>query len=289
MTELDAVCQVASRRSAEERVLVLASAGLRAVAHRAGDAWLVLAASPDLTAAREVLATWERENAPRPASPDRADHGSTWVGVWTAAVLLALHALAGPLGSSRSALAGAAHARKMLAGEWWRALTALTLHVDLPHVAGNALAALVFGSYLGHRIGPGVALGLAVAAGTLGNVANALYHGPSHRSVGASTALFGVIGVLAGIEAASRWWTGQGRRRAWLPLAAGIALLAMLGTGRGSDVGAHAFGLAFGALLGLTYGMRSLEPARASVQLTAGLGVVLALLLGWALALGWIV
>src|SRR2546422_5158304 len=33
--------------------------------------------------------------------------------------------------------------RSIVAGEWWRTVTALTLHADVPHLLGNAVASVV--------------------------------------------------------------------------------------------------------------------------------------------------
>ena len=41
-------------------------------------------------------------------------------------------------------------------GAWWRAVTALTLHADVWHVVGNAVASLVFVSAIGRWLGSGL-------------------------------------------------------------------------------------------------------------------------------------
>ena len=82
----------------------------------------------------------------------------------------------------------------ILDGELWRAVTALTLHADGAHVAGNAVLGAVFGSAVSRSLGPGVALAWVIAAGTLGNFINAWKHTDSHVSVGASTAVLGAVG-----------------------------------------------------------------------------------------------
>src|SRR6266516_3928722 len=45
-----------------------------------------------------------------------------------------------------------------VAGEWWRTVTALTLHADAPHVLGNAGASVVLVGAVSHQLGPGVGL-----------------------------------------------------------------------------------------------------------------------------------
>ena len=51
----------------------------------------------------------------------------------------------------------------LLGGEWWRAVTALTLHVELDHLGGNLAFGAFFGYFIGRYSGTGV--GLARRAG----------------------------------------------------------------------------------------------------------------------------
>src|SRR5204863_362939 len=114
---------------------------------------------------------------------------------------------------------GGADAERIVAGEWWRTVTALTLHADAPHVIGNAGASAVLVGAVGHQLGPGVGLCVLLLAGAGGNALTAAAHGTHHDSVGASTAMFGAIGILGATRVVSR-----GRRRAartsWMVVAA---------------------------------------------------------------------
>ncbi|HKE10479.1 MAG TPA: rhomboid family intramembrane serine protease, partial [Myxococcota bacterium] len=146
---------------------------------------------------------------------------------------------------------GSADSGRILRGQFWRTVTALTLHADLVHVATNAVACALFVTALARALGPGVASALLVTAGAAGNGLTALVRGAGHDSLGASTAVFAAVGALGSLGVARR---RQGRRsRRWqdfAPVAAGLGLLAMLGTAPDADVWAHVFGLACGALLG---------------------------------------
>jgi Rhomboid family len=53
--------------------------------------------------------------------------------------------------------------------EWWRPFTALFLHGDLPHLVGNLLSGLFFGTLVAKSIGPWRGWALILACGTLGN------------------------------------------------------------------------------------------------------------------------
>lgn len=145
---------------------------------------------------------------------------------------------------------GNAHAGLILRGEWWRLVTALTLHADALHLMSNLAIGGVFILYLCRDLGSGLAWALILASGIFGNLANAWFQLPSHTSVGASTAVFGAVGILGAITMVR--YRHHLRRRWPLPIAAALSLLVLLGTeGERTDLGAHLFGFAFGTLLGL--------------------------------------
>lgn len=138
------------------------------------------------------------------------------------------------------------------AGEWWRTITALTLHADLEHLAGNLVFGMLFGLFAGRLFGPGVAWLSIVIAGASGNALNTLLLESAHRAVGASTAVFAALGLVAGFV-----WRGKFMRQDhWPyrvgPIVGGFALLMYTGTGgENTDVGAHLMGF----LCGLAGGM----------------------------------
>jgi len=145
---------------------------------------------------------------------------------------------------------GAVSGRQILDnGQWYRLVTALTLHADVVHLFGNILIGGIMVHFLCRLIGFGLGWFLILASGTLGNLMNILLHGGSHNSVGFSTAVFGTIGILSGYQAASK--KSATIKEMLLPLAAGAGLLAFLGAGGPrTDLGAHFFGLFAGAVLG---------------------------------------
>jgi membrane associated rhomboid family serine protease len=145
---------------------------------------------------------------------------------------------------------GTADTAKILEGEWWRLVTALTLHADLTHLLGNLMIGGVFIILLCRELGSGLAWGLLLGTGVLGNLLNALLQSPLHRSVGASTAVFGAVGLMAAIGVVR--YRHHLQRPWFIPVAAGLALLAILGTeGKHTDLGAHLFGFGSGTFLGL--------------------------------------
>ena len=110
-----------------------------------------------------------------------------------------------------------------LAREWWRALTALTLHVDQEHLLGNLLFGVVAGIGAGRLLGPGVAWASILGAGALANYVEMLIAPPDHRAVGASTAVFAALGLVAGLAWRQRLTQRQRRWYVLAPLIAGSA------------------------------------------------------------------
>src|SRR5690349_672219 len=145
---------------------------------------------------REQLRT-TRHAAGRSSQP--ATRHALMGGVLVALLLVAFFAVTGPrAGGSAWFSAGAADAERVLQGEWWRAVTALTLHADGAHVASNiGIGALVVGAVMRSE-GVGFGAALVLASGSAGNLLNAWAHQSLHSSVGFSTAVFAAIGLLGG-------------------------------------------------------------------------------------------
>jgi rhomboid protease GluP len=93
-------------------------------------------------------------------------------------------------------LYGARFNEAILAGELWRFITPALLHGSLPHIAFNMYALLSFGTGLERHFGHGRFLLLYLLGAFAGNVASFLFTGGSY-SVGASTAIFGLLGAEA--------------------------------------------------------------------------------------------
>ena len=99
--------------------------------------------------------------------------------------------------------------------------------------------------------------------------------------------MFGIVGLLSGLETWRRRYISLTWKRAWVPVGGGLALLAMLGTGGGRvDLGAHVFGLLAGVGIGLMLSPLTLRARPGwGIQIPAGLAAALAIALAWRLAL----
>jgi len=261
----------------------------------AGDAWRLLVPAPQLAVALEQLELYERENRNWPPPlPQRPPLYDNQLPTLAGFALLAGFSLYAGVSRPDWKLLGSADASRILSGEWWRALTALTLHADWLHLAGNVVFGLLMVTRLARELGSGVAWLLVIACGTAGNLLNAWLQNSGYRSIGASTAVFAAVGLLAALNLV-RYRKPLWKRWA-LPLAGAAGLLAMLGSGgEGSrtDLGGHLFGLISGLIGGLATSRLLLRHGRPSswVNRVSGLlagGLIVA---AWYLALqgesGW--
>jgi membrane associated rhomboid family serine protease len=273
-----------------ERLVVLKMAGIPGAIVQTGSDFAVRVESLHLDSAIKELTRYELENRRRvPESPTFPKVSNGWVGaIIFAAVLVLVHVL-----QQQHAFAldwwaaGMAKAGLIRQGEWWRIITALSLHAGVLHLAGNVALGGLFGVLASQRFGYGLAWCGILLAGALGNAINAVVQAATHASVGASTAVFGALGILA----AHTWRTEASRRERaihrWAPMVSGVLLLSFLGmAGERTDVVAHVAGFGSGALLGALFGSVKREwLVRSRLQLALGATVLGVLTLAWILAL----
>ncbi len=276
-------------KDAREHGLALSARGITHSIGREGEIWLLRVALVDAPFAMEELHAYDAElKTSDVAAPEEAVvRPRLWTLPLVALVVVGGAVLQAELGSPWKE-AGVLSAQRVVAqGEWWRVVTALTLHGDVPHVLANLWVGLLFGGLLVPAFGQGVAWLSVLVAGAAGNALTALVYWPQeHQSLGASTAVFGALGLLVG----DALWLLLRRRsgRSWwrwmLPLGAGLCLLAYLGAGEGKtsvDVMAHLWGFAAGMPLGFC--VSAFRPAHApgGVQVACGTCAALTLVGAW--------
>ncbi len=140
-------------------------------------------------------------------------------------------------------------------GEWYRTITALTLHADIGHLAANLAGGMFFGIFVNRMLGSGLGWLLIILSGMLGNALSVYIYFPSpHLAIGASTAIFGALGILVGLSLITGFhpFNAPTLRRRMIPLVGGLVLLALLGAGGiKTDVLAHGCGFIAGIVLGM--------------------------------------
>ena len=233
-------------RRAMDLSLVLEQEGITHELRRVEDAhWALQIDDTDAARAQAAIAAFEQENPLEVRRPEGVYPitGAVASGVAFALALVTFYLRTGPESAGSPWFEwGSANAAAILRGEWWRAVTALTLHADAGHAAGNAVLGGLLLALLARSVGPGVASALMLFSGVAGTFAAAALIRHDFVSIGASTAVFGALGSLAALPRDSR--------RVWIPVLGGLALLALLGTSKRADVAGHLCGFVFGVLAG---------------------------------------
>jgi len=278
-----------SKRLCHEYSLVLEARSIEHEVRQSGDFWLLCVSPALLSRAYEEISRYsaERSVPRRVAEPVLPPHPGAGVGVFIYVSILLLAAYCagnGMFGADWLSL-GALDANAR--GEWWRAVTALTLHLDQEHLLGNVLFGAVAGVAASRLLGPGIAWASILAAAAMANYAETLITPITHRAVGASTAVFAALGLLSGMAWRQRLTLRERLWYRWAPLIAGICLLTLLGAGSAHvDVLGHALGFLFGLAVGWIY-IRSGMPGYRGPhrQLVAGFSAMLVIGACWFLAL----
>ncbi|HSY45675.1 MAG TPA: rhomboid family intramembrane serine protease, partial [Steroidobacteraceae bacterium] len=240
------------------------------------------------------LLQYESENRPPPPLPPPPPlYPYAWAGCAGYALVLLAVAWAVSSGAVRldAFELGELDAARVQAGQWWRAWTALTLHLDGPHLAANLAAGTWFGYLAGRQMGSGTAWLLATTGAAIANLLEGLCGPPEHRAVGASTCVFSALGMMSAYSWRERFALPQRWARRWGPLVAGVILLGWTGSGgEGSDVNvdvvAHLGGFAAGALLGAAAALPRLQQRLRRVpQWLTGGAALASIVIAWSCAL----
>lgn len=287
--DLRVVYESPNRAACSDRALVLAAVEIPfQIIDDIASCALVVPAEHSARAMQELL-EYDEENPPQPVVKTRplTAHNAVpgligYCLVICGVAIIAEFAVQG----SDWYVAGRVDGALLRAGEWWRTLTALTLHSDLEHLMGNLVFGIMFGLFAGRLLGSGVAwLSIVIAAG-LGNSLNSLLLDASHRAIGASTAVFAALGLVAGfvwrgkLMAQDRWPYRVG------PIVGGFALLMFTGTGgERTDIGAHLMGFLFGLGGGMLLSTVRDRLDNKRLQWLAGLGALTLISGAWALAI----
>ena len=263
-------------------------------ARDAGAVTLELEKFEDERTEERQLARQALLQAPPPGPPrEMPNPFSLYVFIWTMCLFFGMQRYRGPDWTDL----GTADATAILHGQVWRTLTALTLHADPGHLFANIASGLVFAWALLPILGSGWTWLGILLSGVIGNLLNAFIHsGGEHRSYGASTAVFGGLGMLVGWQIVAAIHRHHGRpahpwrvRDIAFPIGAGLALLAFLGVGNSTsnvDIMAHGLGMFTGVLLGLFAAWTRLpEKTSPGTQKLLALTALLLPAFAWLLAL----
>jgi membrane associated rhomboid family serine protease len=271
--------------------LVLSSAGINHGYTQTPDSLVLSVATNDAPEANTQLKAYLHENKNWPPKPVAPANDFTPLLQPPTLLLIGsltlLYTVTGPWsGHSPWFSHGAGDAGAIFTNnEYYRLITALTLHADIVHLLGNCLVGGFLFHFFCRLTGNGLGLFSMLFTATLANSINAALHGSNHLFVGFSTAVFAIIGMLAMISREHR--TGKRYLRI-LPFMAGAALLAMIGSsGERTDIGAHFFGLCCGLAFGWILCRPVLIKVRQSLLLQTMLFIlsIAVIIIAWQMAL----
>ncbi len=137
---------------------------------------------------------------------------------------------------------------EFISTDWWRIFTGAFLHADLRHLLFNMLVLFLLGRRLERFVGPALLAGVYVVA-LIGGSAGALLHRPDVFVVGASGAVYGLMGaayVVERLSGGNPWRDGLGS----LIVVNVIVSFAIPGI----SIGGHLGGLVAGVLAGFAIG-----------------------------------
>jgi len=153
------------------------------------------------------------------------------------------------VGSPSLARWGADVGALVLAGQWWRLVSAIFIHIGIIHLAFNSYALIFIGPLIEDLLGKERFLLLYIVTGAFGFMLSNWYYGPWLTTAGASGAVFGLIG--AGIVFSKRWsqWGSMLGQQLihWAIYGFGYGLV--IGANNAAHFGGFVAGVAFAYLL----------------------------------------
>jgi len=287
--DLRVVFESRNRQSCADRALVLTSLQIpHQLIDDSGTCVLIVPAQFSAQASNE-LQLYDEENPPiRPKTVPKIEHQNAVPGLVGYVFVVCM--IAGMAGysffQSNWFVAGRVDGELIRNGEIWRLFTALTLHSGVRHLLSNIVFGVFFGLFAGRLLGSGVAWLAIVLAAASGNALNTLFLDATHRSIGASTAVFAALGLVAGyvwfgkLMSQERWSNRYG------PIVGGLALLMYTGTGgENTDIGAHLLGFVCGFGAGLILIRLGKIPKDTQTQFVAGAIAFGLIFFSWSVAL----
>ena len=176
----------------------------------------------------------------------------------------------------------------LLGHEWWRPITALTLHADVAHLLGNLGMGSFFAIFVVQAFGNRLGWSLILWAGVIGNTLNVGIHAAeSYSAIGASTAVFSAVGLIAGnaFVLSIRNRSSVHLLDLFIPVFVALVMLAWWGSsGANTDIMGHLMGLMSGLMIGsaVHWFVAKIKPWMKGTLAIASVGAVVT---AWTLAL----
>ena len=134
------------------------------------------------------------------------------------------------------------------AGEWWRLVTPIFLHLGFSHILFNSFSLILFGPGLEKILGKSKFIAVYLITGISANIATLLIEPITYIHVGASGAIFGLFGMYISIAVFNKHLLSRDNRQ----LIMTIAIISIIMTFFQSNINvvAHIFGFISGFLIG---------------------------------------
>lgn len=274
----------------DQQTLILSAVGIHSWTVVRGGVFVVVVPEESAALAVRHLREVAQEAAvPAPIPKLPKMHPRAWTGsiVYAVAMMAIAYAAGSNLFGFDWLEAGALNGAIPHTHEWWRVVTALTLHADVGHLVSNLLFGVVLGHLASRSLGGGMAWAGILVGAMMGNALDAIWMPEQQRSIGASTAVFAALGILS----AYAWTLETATNLRWArrlgPLIAGVILLGFLGAGgERTDVVAHITGFASGCAIGVLFGKTREQRFDSRIlQLLAGAFAIATIGVAWLFAL----
>ncbi len=190
------------------------------------------------------------------------------IGLYLATVLVTSRSGGGGIDPSAETLFrfGAKYAPAIVQGQWWRLITAGFLHGGILHILMNMWVLFDLGAQVEEICGTSRFLTIYLISNITGFYASYMFS-PA-LSIGASAAIFGLIGGMIGVGVRDRTSFGAAIRRFFTRWAIYGLVLSLI---PGIDIAAHGGGLAGGFLIGFIAGTPSYSATTERIwQIAAG-------------------
>jgi len=297
------LARLPSRQEAEALSFTLHAVGIDAMislADGSAPGWVLRVPQRQLALARQIQAeeTEGRQVEAPPVEAPRPAPGLYWiVGLALVNVLVwwAMEAQTGHGGGSERydvlLRFGASHAPSVLHGAVWRTVTAIFLHIGLRHLLANMVSLLVFGPPVLRASSVGRFFFAYLGCGVAGNWLSLALSPTVAVKAGASGAILGLLGVLAGARIRRLRAPAAGARperlKTWHVLAMLVAFYGFtIGIGPVDHL-AHIGGIAMGLALAFILPPPGRLPRRRDLTLELSLGgsaavvTIVSALLAW--------
>ena len=167
-------------------------------------------------------------------------------------------------------------------GQAWRLVSSVFLHAGFVHLALNMLSLYFLGSFVEVSFGRGRFLALYLLSGLSGGIAYLYFGGFGESAVGASGAIFGLLGGILGFSIRRRTfsWRNPIIRQLLILLAINLYIgLSIPNISNTAHMGGLAGGLVFGFLVAPT--VYSQKATKAITPAAIVLGIEVLLLAAW--------